>query len=106
MKKKFGNKTKFWVGLGIFCDMLMGLTASFSDLGDNRDGAPWGNPLFVMHVVCAGIGFFGFIWLFIMLFLKQTEFRANMIAKSTLPILVLWIAGVTISILNVLFDYY
>lgn len=109
-KSNLNNPTKIWVGLGIACDIMvavigMGVRGSTNNLG-NSSGAPWGHPLFLMHVFFALTGFICFLVLFVLLFLRHSKGMKQFISAVAFPVLSLWIIGVGISILNVLFNIY
>ena len=99
--------THVLVVCGLALDALLGVTASlFSDLGGNRQGAPWDNPLFVSHVVLAGVGMFGFLGLLLLLVLRRQPWSERFAARAVWVVFPCWAAGVVIAMANVLFRFY
>lgn len=55
-----------FIGLGILLDILLAFGASFGWLPRMAEsqGAPWSSVLFLIHVICAGGGMLGFLFVF------------------------------------------
>ncbi len=88
-------------------NVLLGVTASlFSSLGENKHGAPWDNPLFISHVVLAGVGMFGFLGLLLLLLLPRRPWTERFAARAVWVVFPCWAAGVVLAMANVLLQLY
>ncbi|RJQ34012.1 hypothetical protein C4566_02695 [Candidatus Parcubacteria bacterium] len=92
-----------WLATGICLDALMALGASNGSLPrmSQEDSAPWHSWLFITHISLAGIGMFGFFFLFLFLLIKGAKKDYPRLRKFQLRVfLSCWIIGVMIALAN------
>ena len=75
----YKNKKNFmkFLTLGIILDIIMAVGASsgFLPRMEESQGAPWSSPLFIIHVASSGFGLFSFIFMYIFLLIRGTNFE-------------------------------
>ena len=98
-KKKF----MMFLTLGIVLDIVMAIGASSGALPrmQEEQGASWSSPLFIIHVALSGFGLFSFIFLYIYLLVRGTNYEYPRLRKIQYKIfLPSWIIGVSIGLIN------
>ena len=101
----YKNKKNFMIflTLGIVFDIIMAVGASsgFLPRMEESQGAPWASPLFIVHVATSGFGMFSFIFMYIYLLIRGTDFEykrlRNIQFKFFLPC---WTLGISIGLVN------
>jgi len=88
---------------GIILDIIMAIGASSGALPrmEGGQGAVWSSPLFIIHVITSGFGLFSFIFMYIYLIIKGTNYEYRRLRKIQFKIfLPCWIIGVSIGLIN------
>lgn len=92
---------------GMAFDVASAILGATSDLGDNPQGAPWGHPLFSAAVVLATLGMMGYMVDLALITVKRWRTRAAAFLRySQLVIWPSWMAGVTLFVMNVFFEWF
>ncbi len=88
---------------GIAMDVVIAIVASSGKLPrmESSQGAPWGSPLFIAHIVLAGVAMLGFLCLFMYLLINGTHRPYLRLRRFQYKVLMrMWIAGVIIALVN------
>ena len=101
----YKNKKNFmkFLTLGIILDIIMAIGASSGALPrmEAGQGAVWSSPLFIIHVITSGFGLFSFIFMYIYLFIKGTDYEYRRLRKIQFKIfLPCWTIGVSVGLIN------
>jgi len=101
----YKNKKNFmkFLTLGIILDIVMAIGASSGALPRMEEGqaAVWTSPLFITHVTLSGFGLFSFIFMYIYLLIKGTNYEYRRLRKIQFKIfLPCWVVGVSIGLIN------
>lgn len=104
-RRFYKKKEKFMLFFlaGIILDIIMALTPFLVELPrmSAEQSAPWSSYLFIFHITTAGIGMFGFIFMFIFLLVKGVKHEYIFLRKFQYYILLrLWIVGVGLALVN------
>jgi len=106
-RKFYIEQPKFlrWIGLGIATDVLVAFIASLGWVPIVESGhiPPTGSILFWTHVICACVGMFGFIGMFIYLVIRGTQHihRLRCLRFFQYKVLLrVWYFGVGIAIID------
>ncbi len=104
-RRFYQNKDKFmtWISLGILLDILMAISPFIFELPrmESNQSAPWNSALFIIHIGTASIGMFGFLIMFLYLWINGTDYPYKKLRIfQYLFLLRLWIFGVSIALLN------
>jgi|AntRauTorckE6833_2_1112554.scaffolds.fasta_scaffold09062_5 hypothetical protein len=99
------NNFMIFLTIGIILDIIMTFAPfiySFPRMEESQ-GAPWSSPLFLVHILTAGTGMFGFIIMYIYLIFKGINHKYSWLRNFQYFILLrLWIFGVGIALINFL----
>lgn len=89
--------------VGIILDIIMTLIPFLVELPrmSPEQSAPWNSYLFIFHIITAGIGMLGFIFMFIFLLIKGVKHDYSFLRRFQYQILLrLWLIGVSVAIIN------
>jgi hypothetical protein len=107
------NKQPFlrYLSLAILIDIVTAVLASFKITPtmpfDNSQVVPWSSIAFIVHVVLACIGFFGFIGIYAALLIKGTQLPWTRLRKFQYKILLpIWLTGESIALVNALTKFF
>lgn len=95
-----------FIGLGVALDVLIAIVSSLGLLPRMAEsqGAPWHSVLFIIHIVSAGMGMFGFIILFFYVLIRGPQRRYVRLRVFQYKVLLrLWCVGVAVALANFIF---
>jgi len=94
-----------YISLAIFLDAITAVLGSFgitpTTIIPGSDFVPWNSVLFIIHVILATSGFFGFITLIIYILMKGKNREYPRLRKFQYKILLpTWLMGESIALIN------
>ncbi len=95
----------WYLGLAIFIDLTTAILGSFkitpTTTLPGSEHVPWQSVFFNLHVLLATTGFFGFIFIFILVLIRGKNLPYTHLRKFQFKILLpAWLTGESIALLN------